>query len=253
MVEVIGAIRDRWLELGGPSSFLGHPLTDELQMPGPDGGRVSVLEHGSIYWWHDVNGGRAVDVGEMFVHYQGLNCFGEADGGGADEPYVTMAVTAGGQELPALRTPIFEGVEGGASRPHQMLLYRGQPRGIAIVAQLLEHDSGDPEKYQARMQSVASADSAAITAGLVALVPQIGSVVAGPVGSVLTALNGPIAEELGDLPGLGDGARRQLQGVLRNVESPMRGASRTCRGSRTGGGVCSVDTWPPPPRFDSAS
>jgi len=47
--RVIGAIRDRWLSLGGPTGFLGAPLTDELTTP--DGhSRFTLFQNGSIYW-----------------------------------------------------------------------------------------------------------------------------------------------------------------------------------------------------------
>jgi hypothetical protein len=49
MPGVIGAIRDKWLALGGPRSFLGQPLTDELAAP--DGvGRFNRFEGGVIYF-----------------------------------------------------------------------------------------------------------------------------------------------------------------------------------------------------------
>lgn len=57
----VGAINDKYLELGGCSSFLGAPITDEQTTP--DGvGRYTVFEHGSIYWTpdtgaHEVHGG----------------------------------------------------------------------------------------------------------------------------------------------------------------------------------------------------
>jgi len=60
MSSVIGAIRDRWLALGGASSFLGEPLTDERTTP--DGvGRYNHFQGGSIYWTpetgaHEVHG-----------------------------------------------------------------------------------------------------------------------------------------------------------------------------------------------------
>jgi hypothetical protein len=202
MPEVKGAIRDRWLELGGAASFLGNPVTDELPFP-PEKGRVSFFEHGAIYWWEDVNGGRATDIGEMFVHYQGLNCFGTTDGPGADEPYVTIGVSVPNQPPATFRTPIFEGVEDGHSRPHQMLLYRGQPRGMTIVAQLIEHDSGNPDNYRDRMRVIVGAVSGAITPLLI-LVPVVGPVLAPTVGTILATLNPVIAEEVGELIGLGD-------------------------------------------------
>lgn len=58
--EVHGAIRVRYLSLGGPAGF-GFPLTDELVTPG-GGGRVGEFGGGSIYWSpstgaHEVHGG----------------------------------------------------------------------------------------------------------------------------------------------------------------------------------------------------
>jgi uncharacterized protein with LGFP repeats len=70
MPNVIGAIRDKWLALGGPSSFLGQPSTDELGTP--DGvGRFNHFQGGSIYWTptigaHEVHGairGKWADMG----------------------------------------------------------------------------------------------------------------------------------------------------------------------------------------------
>jgi GH25 family lysozyme M1 (1,4-beta-N-acetylmuramidase) len=57
---VVGAILVEYTALGGPSGFLGSPITDEL--PTPDGvGRFNHFEHGSIYWTpatgaHEVHG-----------------------------------------------------------------------------------------------------------------------------------------------------------------------------------------------------
>ena len=49
MPTVIGAIRDKWLALGGASSFLGEPLSDEL--PTIDGvGRFNRFQGGVIFW-----------------------------------------------------------------------------------------------------------------------------------------------------------------------------------------------------------
>lgn len=45
--EVHGAIRAKWNELGGTSSALGFPTSDEHDAPG---GRQSDFEHGSIFW-----------------------------------------------------------------------------------------------------------------------------------------------------------------------------------------------------------
>lgn len=56
----VGAIEDKFLQLGGCNSFLGAPTTDELRTP--DGiGRYNVFQRGSIYWTeatgaHEVHG-----------------------------------------------------------------------------------------------------------------------------------------------------------------------------------------------------
>jgi uncharacterized protein with LGFP repeats len=58
--EVNGAIRDRWLALGGPKGLVGYPITDEAWAP--DGiGRYNDFQNGSIYWSpssgaHEING-----------------------------------------------------------------------------------------------------------------------------------------------------------------------------------------------------
>jgi hypothetical protein len=55
-----GAIDDHYQDLGGCSSFLGAPTTDELTSPDKVG-KYNVFEHGSIYWSpstgaHEVHG-----------------------------------------------------------------------------------------------------------------------------------------------------------------------------------------------------
>ncbi len=47
--EVHGEIAARWLALGGESSFLGLPTTDEQPLIGVDGGYAH-FEGGSVYW-----------------------------------------------------------------------------------------------------------------------------------------------------------------------------------------------------------
>jgi uncharacterized protein with LGFP repeats len=49
MPTVIGAIRDKWIQLGGATSFLGEPVTDESTPP--DGvGRFNHFQGGNITW-----------------------------------------------------------------------------------------------------------------------------------------------------------------------------------------------------------
>ncbi|WP_260680145.1 LGFP repeat-containing protein [Corynebacterium glutamicum] len=49
IASINGLILDRWLELGGPDSYLGFPIADEAVAS--DGvGRFSIFQHGAIYW-----------------------------------------------------------------------------------------------------------------------------------------------------------------------------------------------------------
>jgi len=47
--EVHGDIRQKWADMGWERSFLGYPISDELDW-GCDGGRVSYFQGGAIYW-----------------------------------------------------------------------------------------------------------------------------------------------------------------------------------------------------------
>jgi hypothetical protein len=48
--EVHGLIRQKWADLGWEQDFLGFPVTDELSLPGSNGGRYSLFEHGIVTW-----------------------------------------------------------------------------------------------------------------------------------------------------------------------------------------------------------
>jgi hypothetical protein len=47
--EIYGVIRERWLALGGPASFLGYPTTGERDLPNGRG-RFNDFERGQIAW-----------------------------------------------------------------------------------------------------------------------------------------------------------------------------------------------------------
>ena len=199
MPEVIGKIRERWEALGGPGSFLGNPITDEMEFS--EGGRISVFERGQIYFWPDVG---AIEIGEVIVHYTGLNCFGETDElSSADEPYVVLGVHVPDERARSFTTQVHGDVDAGDTRPEVIELYRGKPKGITIIAQMMEHDEGRPEDYRAAMEGVAAGAGAAVTAGL-KFVPKIGPVLALAAGPILALLNPVIGERLGKLFGLGD-------------------------------------------------
>jgi hypothetical protein len=48
--QVCGAIRQKYQELGGPTGFLGYPITDELATPDGRGRYNHFANSGSIYW-----------------------------------------------------------------------------------------------------------------------------------------------------------------------------------------------------------
>lgn len=150
---VYGAIGDRYTQLGGPSSWLGWPTSDE--QPFDEGGRISKFQFGAIYWWPDTE---AIPLGDVVVRYTGLACFGETDHdqfSSADEPYVIFGVVPVVPMPPsAPRTVIYEDVDAGDSRIDNIELYRGLPYGLSLTAALYEHDFSDPEKMRRELQEV---------------------------------------------------------------------------------------------------
>lgn len=191
---VYGAIGQRYTELGGPGSWLGHPISDEDDF---FDGRASKFQNGAIYWFPDT--GPAIDLGEIVVRYAGLACFGETDEASAsDEPYAIFAVVPmlGQQATP--RTAIYEDVDAGDSREDNIELYRGLPYGLSVTAVLMEHDLADPNKYQETIKLAVDKASEGIAIGL-RQIPYVGPFVA-PVGEAFLKAVGPdITEFINDV------------------------------------------------------
>jgi len=197
--EIYGGIRGKWAELGWERSWLGYPLTGEVDFT--EGGRVNSFERGQIYWWPDTG---PIELNDVVVHYTGLICFGETDwdqGSDSDEPYVVMGMASPGATW-AARSQIYE-TDGGDSRPDLLEIYRGKPRGLTISALIMEHDEGDPDKYKAYVASGVAAASAGVTA-LVTLIPAVGPVIAAGVGPLLGAVAPKVTNAVNDLLDLGD-------------------------------------------------
>lgn len=198
--EVHGAIRDRWASLGWERSFLGYPVSDEVDFT--EGGRVSSFERGGIYWWPDTG---PIELNDVVVHYTGLICDKETDwdqSSSSDEPYVVMGVInpAG---TGAIRSNIYEDVDSGDSRPDLIEIYRGKPRGLAVSVLMMEHDDGNPDTYKEAMQSAVAAGFTGATA-LIAIIPVVGPVIAGVVGPLLSAVAPKVGSELNRLLDTGD-------------------------------------------------
>ena len=105
----IGAIRDKWLELGGEKGFLGQPQTNELKTH--DGmGRYNHFQGGSIYWTkatgaHEVHGAirdKWVSLGSerSFLGYP-VSDEGDFSEGGGSASFRTARSTGGRTSAPS--------------------------------------------------------------------------------------------------------------------------------------------------------
>jgi hypothetical protein len=194
-----GDIRNKWESLGWEGSYLGYPTSDTVDFP--DGGRANEFQNGGIYWWGDTG---AVDLRDVVVHYTGLHCEVETDGGGSDEPYAILAVSTP-HGANTLRTPVYEDedVDDGDSVPALIEIYRGRPYGISIGTVLMEHDHGDPDKYKAEIEL---AVNVLHEAGKIALgeIPIVGQLAAAAAEYFLDPLMPGISEAINDLFDWGD-------------------------------------------------
>jgi hypothetical protein len=226
MPSVIGAIRDKWLSLGGEGSFLGQPLTDELTTP--DGvGRFNHFQGGSIYWtpntgafevhgairdrWAELGWERSYlgyptsDLRGVIVHYTGLFCFGETDwdqGSNSDEPYVILSYAAP-KSTRTILSRVYDDVDNGEANPDLLELYRGEPYGINLSAVLMESDFGDPNVYRADVETIVTGVHAAGTVAL-GLIPLVGPIIAAVAGPGLLTLIPTISGAVNDLFNFGD-------------------------------------------------
>jgi hypothetical protein len=197
---IYGAIRERWESLGWERSYLGYPISDEVDFP--EGGRVNEFQHGGIYWWPDVG---AIDLSDVVVHYTGLYCFGETDwdqGSGSDEPYAIISISTP-RIADTKRSQVYNDVDAGEARPDLLEIYRGRPYGINISSVLMENDFGDPDRYKKEVQDVVMG---AHTAGTIALglIPVVGPIIAAIAGPALGALMPSIGGAISDAFDWGD-------------------------------------------------
>ncbi|MEM2140885.1 hypothetical protein [Nitrososphaera sp.] len=84
--EVHGAIREFWKNAGWEQSFLGYPVTDE--MDAPDGkGKYSKFQGGTVRWHPDVGAylGSPDPVSKLSLRMIKLHCIDETNGVGGNE------------------------------------------------------------------------------------------------------------------------------------------------------------------------
>ena len=188
---LLGKIGQRWAELGGHTSYLGYPTSsrlDELVA----GGWATTFEHGDIFHW----GTSVIDVGGVTIRYRGLNCFGDTDESGEDEPYPILTVLRpakrpDGSPNPAQSVTVIgpeERAVGGGSYPRDVVLYRNVMSNVGgVIVSLMEHDEGDKNKYRAEVEGAVRATIGVATTAIAAAV---GTTVAGLPVSALIAWAG---------------------------------------------------------------
>ncbi|MHA7986107.1 LGFP repeat-containing protein [Rathayibacter sp. CAU 1779] len=195
---VYGAIRDRWSSIGWERSYLGYPLTDEIDF---DGGRMNQFQGGQIYWWPDTG---AIDLHEVVLHYTGMICWHESDhdqSSDSDEPYAIFGVVAP-DSTSTVHTRIYDDVDTGESRPDLLELYRGKPGGLVVTTTMWENDFGNPDQYEPSIKN--AIDEAAKDAGpYVSKIPYVGLVFAALLPFV-PKVSGAIATGVGKLLNLQD-------------------------------------------------
>ncbi|MBB5463591.1 LGFP repeat-containing protein [Paraburkholderia sp. Cpub6] len=199
---VYGKIGERYDQMGGPTSWLGFPTSDEGNMS--EGGRVNTFQHGAIYFWGDTG---AIELAGVIVHYTGLVCFGETDNPlwGSDSPYVTMGVVGPNSYL-ALRSQIYNGVNAGSGHPDLLEIYRGPPLGLRIKTVLTQHgSSSDPDALKKSMEDGAM-KAAKWLEDEIRSVPLVGPTVADIAAPFIEKMAPIIADDVFGFLGLADSA-----------------------------------------------
>jgi hypothetical protein len=200
--EVHGDICRKWSQLGFERSWLGYPVTDEMDFA--EGGRVSSFEHGEIYWWRDTG---SIDLNQVRVDYTGLHCFGTTDWDsstpdGVDEPYAIFGLATASGDHYTKATRIYS-TDAGSIRPDLMEVYTGKPYGLVISVQMMEHDSGDPNKYKAAVTAGVGAVVTGATAAM-GFIPIVGPGLAAVAGPLLTTVAGDLVDAVNGFLDTGD-------------------------------------------------
>lgn len=202
---VYGKIGERYDQMGGPTSWLGFPTSDEQDMS--EGGRANTFEHGTIYWWPDTG---AIELAGVIVHYTGLICFGETDSipdglRSHDYPYGVIGVIDPAKQHSALRTQIYQKVDAGNRVPDLLEIYRGQPTGLVIAVQLVNHGiAGDnADTIKGDMENAMTEGAKWIETELNS-VPVVGPPLAKLFGPWLEKLAPKIADFLADALNIGE-------------------------------------------------
>jgi hypothetical protein len=166
--EIYGMIRNKWLALGGPASFLGYPTTGERDLPNGRG-RYNDFERGQIAWspaggavvsattYAPSGGGlrpqglgpsgvpevrrKVVYSGSM--HITDDETFGSDEHGDANSPPLEAVVT---NESPQEVFPGFVGRAGGEVRVEVKLVAQARNSGdVTVTGQVLLYEGTSEE------------------------------------------------------------------------------------------------------------
>lgn len=236
-----GIVGERYLQLGGPASWLGWPTSDQDVFT--ENGFVATFEHGAIYWWADTG---VIELGHVVVRYTGMYCFGETDNdqqfsfSSKDEPYAVFAIADPTGQGRSLRTQIYEEVDAGDWRGDSIELYRGLPYGMSLSVALWEHDFSDADKKRDLVKKGADAAAKSI-ASATAAIPKFGPAIAvllhalweGVGDSVVTFLNKVLNFEddhidtksftitAKEMVTMARAAKKQMKGIQWHLDSPL--------------------------------
>jgi hypothetical protein len=150
---------------------LGNPVQGgQLFVVDRDGGRASMYEGGTVYWWPDKG---PIAVTRVVVRYRGMNCFSETDEwSGSDEPYLIIGFQGEGGQ--GTHSPThYRNVDAGGSFPYPIFdVYDGSPgRGLLLPVVLMERDQGDPAHYH----SLVATATGAVIGGVITVVGLVAS------------------------------------------------------------------------------
>jgi hypothetical protein len=180
---------------------IGFPTSDE--QPFPDSGRVNTFQHGGIYWWPDT--GAIPIIGRVSVDFIGLKCFEKQEGGlkGSDEIYGSFGLVwpGGHRTVDWGFGDRYSDVDEDDYIHDRIPLYTGDPLGLDLSSLLMEHDEGDPAKYQGAVKTAVGAAATGLTAAVGALAGPGAAVAAG---GLLAGLSPAIVSAVNDLLGTDD-------------------------------------------------
>jgi len=188
---VYGAIGDKYIQLGGTSSWLGWPISHEEDFS--EGGRVTKFQNGAIYFWGDTG---PIELKAIRVRYTGLACFGVTnDGAGGllgagtgDEPYLIMApvpLSTLTENTYRTKVPSQDAVHAGDALRDNINLYEGDPYGMVLGVVLMESDYGDPDKFKKQVEEAVGDAVDGISTGAGALFGSGAGTVVDKVGKAL--------------------------------------------------------------------